>query len=68
MSNTLSILPRAYRIKAKSHIRSARWGVPVREDTCPELSAFEVGWLVPFLATFTSPMFPPGPRSLLGGQ
>ena len=31
-----------YRIKGKgkSHIRSVRWGVPVREDTCPEPSAF----------------------------
>ena len=26
--------------KDKSHIRSVRWGVPVREDTCPEPSAF----------------------------
>ena len=68
MSNTLSILPRAYRIKGKSHIQSARCGVPVREDTSPELSAVEAWWPVPFLATFTSPMFPPGPHSLLGGQ
>ena len=26
--------------KGKSHIRSVRWGAPVREDTCPEPSAF----------------------------
>ena len=25
--------------KGKSHIRTVRWGVPVREDTCPEPSA-----------------------------
>ena len=54
--------------KGKSHIRSVRWGAPVREDTCPEPSAFEVGWPVPFLATFISPVFPLGPHSLLGGQ
>ena len=29
---------------------------------------FEVGWPVPFLAAFISPVFPPGPHSLLGGQ
>ena len=29
---------------------------------------FEVGWSVPFLAAFISPVFPPGPHSLLGGQ
>ena len=28
----------------------------------------EVGWPVTFLAAFISPMFPPGPHSLLGGQ
>ena len=26
--------------KGKSHIRTVRWGVPVKEDTCPEPSAF----------------------------
>ena len=29
---------------------------------------FELGWPVPFLAAFTSPVFPPGPHLLLGGQ
>ena len=29
---------------------------------------FEVGWPVPFLAAFISPVFPPGPHLLLGGQ
>ena len=29
---------------------------------------FEVGWPVPFLAAFISPVFPSGPHSLLGGQ
>ena len=29
-----------------------RRGVPVREDTYSEPSAFEVGWPVPFLAAF----------------
>ena len=28
----------------------------------------EVGWPVPFLAAFISPVFAPGPHSLLGGQ
>ena len=35
---------------------SVRRGVPVREDTYPEPSACEVGWPVPFLATFISPL------------
>ena len=43
-------------------------GVPVREDTYPELSAFEVGWPVPFLAAFISPVLPPGINLLLGEQ
>jgi len=37
-----------------------RRGVPVREDTYPEPSACEVGWPVPFLAAFISPVFPLG--------
>jgi len=39
--------------------------VPVREDTNPEPLAFEVGWPVPFLATFISPVFPLGTHLLL---
>ena len=35
-----------------------RKGVPVREDTYPEPSACEVGWLVPVVAAFISPVFP----------
>ena len=35
-------------------------GVPVREDTYAEPSAGEVGWPVPFLAAFSSPVLPPG--------
>ena len=50
----------------KSHIQSVRWGVPVREDTCPEPSAFEVEWPVPFLAAFISPVFLPGPQFAAG--
>ena len=42
--------------------------VPVREDTYPESSACEVGWPVPFLATFISPVFPLGIHLLLGEQ
>ena len=42
-----------------------RRGVPVREGTYPEPSACEVGWPVPFLATFISP---PGTHLLLGEQ
>ena len=45
-----------------------RRGVPVREDTYPEPSACEVGWPVPFLAAFISPVLPPGTQLLLGEQ
>ena len=45
-----------------------RRGVPVGEDTYPEPSAFEVGWPVPFLAAFISPVFPLDTYLLLGGQ
>ena len=45
-----------------------RRGVPVREDTCPEPSACEVGWPVPFLAAFISPLLPPDTHLLLGEQ
>ena len=42
--------------------------VPVREDTDPEPSACGVGWPVPFLATFISPVLLPGVHPLLGEQ
>ena len=45
-----------------------RRGMPVREDTYPEPSACEVGWPVPFLAAFISPVLPPGTHLLLGEQ
>ena len=45
-----------------------RRGVPVREDTYPEPSACEVGWPVPFLAAFISPVLPPGAHLRLGEQ
>ena len=45
-----------------------RRGVPAREDTYPQPSACEVGWPVPFLAAFISPVLPPGTHLLLGGQ
>ena len=45
-----------------------RRGVPVREDTYPEPSASEVGWPVPFLAAFISPVLPPGTQLLQGEQ
>ena len=45
-----------------------RTGVPVREDTYPEPSVCEVGWPVPFLAAFISPVFPLGTYLLLGEQ
>ena len=45
-----------------------RRGVPVREDTYPGSSAFEVGWPAPFLAAFISPVLPPGTHLLLGEQ
>ena len=45
-----------------------RRGVPVREDTYAEPSACEVGWPVPSLAAFISPVFPLGTYLLLGEQ
>ena len=45
-----------------------RRGVPVREVPYPEPSACEVGWPVPFLAAFISPVFPLGTHLLLGEQ
>ena len=45
-----------------------RRGVPVREDTYLEPSVFEVGWSVPFLCAFISPLLPPGTHLLLGEQ
>jgi len=44
------------RVKVVSHT-FVRRGVPVREDTYPEPSACEVGWPVPFIAAFISPVF-----------
>ena len=46
----------------------ARRRVPVGEDIYPEPSASEVGWPVPFLAAFISPVLPPGTHLLLGEQ
>ena len=43
-------------------------GVPVREGTYPEPSAYEVGLPVPFLVAFISPVLPPGTHLLLGEQ
>ena len=51
-----------------SRIRSVRWGVPVREILVLSHRLCEVGWPVSFLAAFISPVFPPGPHLLLGGQ
>ena len=45
-----------------------RRGVPVRDDTYAEPSACEVGWPVPFLAAFISPVCPLGNHLLLGEQ
>ena len=41
-------------------------GEPVREDTYAEPSACEVGWPIPFIAAFISPVFPLGTHLLLG--
>ena len=46
----------------------ARRGVPIREKTYAEPSAYEVGWPVPFLAAFISPVLPLGTYLLLGEQ
>ena len=43
-------------------------GVPVREDTYPEVGWCEVGWPVHFLAAFISPVLIPDTPSLLGEQ
>ena len=45
-----------------------RRGVPVREDIYPEPSACEVGWPIPLLAAFISPVLPSGTHLLLGEQ
>ena len=57
-----------YKGKGMSHIRSVRWGVPVREILVLSYRLCEVGWPVPFLAAFISPVFPSGTHLLLGGQ
>ena len=54
--------------KGMSHIQTVRWGVPVRETLVLSHQFCEVGWPVPFLTTFISPVFPPGTHLLLGGQ
>ena len=58
LSGTMKVVPYTF----------VRRGVPVRGDTYPEPSAIEVGWPVPFLVAFISPMFPPGTHLLLGEQ
>ena len=45
-----------------------RWGVPVRGTLILSHRYIEVGWSVPSLAAFTSPVLPPGTHLLLGGQ
>ena len=42
--------------------------MPVREDIYAEPSSCEVGWPVPFLAAFISPVFPLVTYLLLGEQ
>ena len=43
-------------------------GVPMREGAYHEPLAYELGWPVPFLAAFLSPVLPAGTHSLLGEQ
>ena len=45
-----------------------RRGVPIKEDTYTEPSAFEIGWPVPFLAAFISPVLQQGTHLLLVEQ
>ena len=45
-----------------------RMGVPVREDTYPEPSSYEVGWAAPFLTASISPMLPPCTHSLVNSS
>ena len=52
-----------------SQVYFRTWGgLPVREHNYPEPSACEVGWPVPFLATFFSPLLPACTHSLLGSE
>ena len=45
-----------------------RRGVPIREGTYPEPSAYEIGWPVLVLAAFISLVLSPGTHLLLGEQ
>ena len=65
--NSETKLPDNRKVKAVT-CTFVRRGVPVREDTYPELSVCEVGWPVPFLTAFISPALPPGTHLLLGEQ
>ena len=60
-----SLLPLKVKVVPYTFVRR---GVPVREDTYTEASAYEAGWPVPFLAAFISPVLPPGTHLLLGEQ
>ena len=67
MQQELSHCPVVKKIKVVPYTFLGR-GVPIREDTFPEPLACEIGWPVPFLTTFISPVLPPGTHSLLGEQ
>ena len=65
--NRVQALALVFKVKVVPYT-FVRRGVPVREDTYPEPSACEVGWPVPFIAAFISPVLPPGTHLLLGEQ
>ena len=56
------------KVKVVPSYTFVRRAVPVRDGSYPEPLACEVGWPVPFLAAFISPVFPLGTHLLLGEQ
>ena len=54
--------------QGKSHTRSVRRGVHVERTLIQGHRHCEVGWPVPFLAAFISPVIPLGPHLRLGGR
>ena len=55
MNSSKSIESNKEKVKVVTYT-FVRRRVPAREDTYPEPSAYKVGWQVPLLATFISPV------------
>ena len=70
MTQSIQVADASKRIKKVKVVlyTSVCRGVPVREDTYAEPSAYEVGLPVPFLTAFISPVLPLGTYLLLGEQ